>query len=160
MPGTIRLPSLYNVWLNGCYHQSMELRNTRPGAKVSLSEHAKICVYNYNITPLCSIRIKHKTPVLGLSAQPESDTVISYSDHKMYSWNVHKFLLEITSLGCTVSGLAHTTHPGSPRVVVATTDDAVVRLVSPVNGHVITTALLPVTCQVLSVAAAVHTGLY
>ena len=97
--------------------------------------------------------------MLGLAAQPESHTVISYSDHKFYSWNVHKFLLELISLGCTISGLAHTTHPGSPRVVVATTDDAVVRLVSPVNGHVITTALLPVTSRILSVAAAAHAGM-
>ena len=157
MPGTIHPPTLYHFWLNGWYYQSVELGNTRPGGKVSslkTSFVANKCIHVY------AFRVKHKTPVLGLAAQPESETIISYSDRKMYSWNVHKFLLEFSSLGCAVSGLAHTTHPASPRVVVATTEDAVVRLVSPVNGHIITTALLPVTSRIVSVATAAHTGMF
>ena len=104
-------------------------------------------------------RVKHKTPVKGLSAQPGSSTIISYSDHHLYSWDVHKFVVELISLGCTVKQLSHTTHPTVPRSVVATTDDAVVRLISPVKCHIITTALLPVTSTVVSVAAAAHSGM-
>ena len=108
---------------------------------------------------VCVYRLKHKTPVMGLSAQPGSSTIISYSDHHLYSWNVYKFVVELISLGCMVRQLAHTTHPTVPRTVVATTDDAVVRLVSPVKCHVITTALLPITSSVVSVATAAHSGM-
>ena len=104
-------------------------------------------------------RLKHKTPVIGLSAQPGSSTIISYSDHHLYSWNAYKFVVEMISLGCTVKQLAHTTHPTVPRSVVATTDDAVVRLISPVKCHIITTALLPITSSVVSVATAVHSSM-
>ena len=104
--------------------------------------------------------MKHKTPVKGLSAQPGSSTIISYSDHNMYSWTAYKFVIELISLGCTVKGLAHTTHPIAARSIVVTTDDAVVRLVSPVKCHVITTALLPVTSSVVCVAAAAHSSMF
>ena len=96
---------------------------------------------------------------MGLSAQPGSSTIISYSDHHLYSWNAYKFVVELISLGCTVRQLAHTTHPTVARSIVATTDDAVVRLVSPVKCHIITTALLPITSSVLSVATAAHSSM-
>lgn len=105
-------------------------------------------------------RVKHKTPVKGLSAQPGSSLIISYSDHAMYSWIVHKFVAELISLGCTIKKLAHSTHPMVPRSIVATTDDAVVRLVSPVNCHVITTALLPITSSVVSIATGAHSSMF
>ena len=105
-------------------------------------------------------RVKHKTPVKGLSAQPGSSTIISYSDHNMYSWTAYKFVVELISMGCTVKELAHTTHPIAARSIIVTTDDAVVRLVSPVKCHVITTALLPVTSSVVCVAAAAHSSMF
>ena len=71
-----------------------------------------------------------------------------------------EFLLEFSSLGCAMSGLAHTTHPASLREVVAMTEDAIVQLVSPANSHIITTALLPVTSCLVSVATAAHTGMF
>jgi len=104
-------------------------------------------------------RVKHKTPVMGLNAQPGSDTIISYSDHKLYSWNVYKFVEELISLGCSIKQLAHTTHPMVPRAIVATTDDAVVRLLSPMKCHIITTALLPIMSSVVTVATAAHSGM-
>lgn len=105
-------------------------------------------------------RLKHKTPVMGVSAQPGSSTIISYSDHNLYSWTAYKFVVELISLGCNIKRLAHTTHPMVPRSIVVTTDDSVVRLVSPVKCHIITTALLPITTSVVSVATAAHSSMF
>lgn len=96
---------------------------------------------------------------MGISAQPGNNTIISYSDYTLYSWDACKFVVELISLGCTIRQLAHTTHPTVPRLIIATTDDAVVRLVSPVKSHVITTALLPITSSVVSVATAAHSSM-
>ena len=104
--------------------------------------------------------MKHKTPVKGLSAQPGSSTIISYSDHSLYSWTVYKFVVELISLGSTIKELNHTTHPTVARSIVVTTDDAVVRLLSPVRCHVITNALLPVTSSVVCVATAAHSSTF
>ena len=44
-------------------------------------------LWNKYVSTVCSIRVKHKTPVLGQAAQ--SERIISYSDHKMFSWNFY-----------------------------------------------------------------------
>ena len=51
-----------------------------------------------------------------------------------------------------------TTHPSIPLRLVATCSDATIRLISPVGGAIITTALLPSTTTITNTAYKPHHG--
>ena len=68
----------------------------------------------------------------------------------MKAWKVQQLYTQSALTGGRVRFLSGTTHPLVPLRVLAACADSAVRVVSPVSGSVITTALLPVERNVVS----------
>ena len=89
-------------------------------------------------------RIDHTIPVEGLYCEPGSTHLLSYSTRQVKVWQVQQLYTQTALTGNEVRYLVSTTHPKVPLRVLASCADSAVRVVSPVTGDIITTALLPI----------------
>ena len=77
--------------------------------------------------------------------------VLSHSSRQLKGSRVCELYRQCALTG-PVTFLQGTTHPLTPLRVLAACADSAVRVVSPVIGQVLTTALLPLTRRVVSIA--------
>ena len=101
---------------------------------------------------LCAFRIDHTIPVEGLHSEPGSMRLLSFSTRQVKVWRVQQLYTQTALTGNKVHFLTSTTHPKVPLRILASCADSAVRVVSPVTGDVITTALLPIGRDPLSLA--------
>lgn len=87
----------------------------------------------------------------GVISQPGVPHLLSYSGRQLKGWRIRE-LYHQSALTGPVSSLIATTHPLVPLRVVAGCADSAVRVVSPVRGEVITTALLSVGKKIVTMA--------
>ena len=90
------------------------------------------------------ISIDHTIPVEGLHCAPGSMRLLSYSSRQLKAWTVQQLYVQTALTGNKVNFLNSSTHPMVPLRILASCADSAVRLISPVGGQVITTALLPI----------------
>jgi len=95
-------------------------------------------------------RISHTTPVEGIHSEPGAYHLLSYSGRQLKAWSIEQ-LYQQSALTGAVHFLGATSHPLVPLRVIAGCVDAAVRVVSPVTGLVLTTALIPIDRKVISV---------
>ena len=89
-------------------------------------------------------------PVHGLHSSPGTPHILTHSHTLVRGWRVQQLYKRSAIIGREILSLSSTTHPLVPRRLLASCADSAVRLVCPVGGHVITTALLPPGQRVLS----------
>jgi WD40 repeat protein len=82
-------------------------------------------------------------PVRGLHTSPGTPHILTHSHTLVRGWRVQQLYKRSAIIGREILSLSSTTHPMVPRRLLASCADSAVRLVCPVGGHVITTALLP-----------------
>ena len=70
--------------------------------------------------------------------------LLSYSTRQIKVWQIQQLYTQTALTGNPVHFLSSTTHPKVPLRILASCADSAVRVVSPVTGDVITTALLPI----------------
>lgn len=106
------------------------------------------------------IRIDHTIPVEGLHCEPGDMRLLSYSTRQVKAWSIQQLYVQTVLTGNKVYFLGTSTHPKVPLRILASCADSAVRLISPVTGHVITTALLPIGRCPLSLAYFSYQGIY
>ena len=76
--------------------------------------------------------------------------LVSYIHVFVHVFLIHTYILYSHRAEC--SYLTSTTHPRIPLRLVAICNDSTIRIISPVNGAILTTALLPTSSTITSVA--------
>ena len=76
--------------------------------------------------------------------------LVSYIHVFVHVFLIHTYILYSHRAEC--SYLTSTTHPRIPLRLVAICNDSTIRIISPVNGTKLTTALLPASSTITSVA--------
>lgn len=97
-------------------------------------------------------------PVHGLHSSPGTPHILTHSHHVVKGWRVQQLYKRSAVVGREILSLTATTHPLVPRRLLASCADSAVRLVCPVGGHLITTALLPLGHSVISLVHFPLTG--
>ena len=87
--------------------------------------------------------INSGVPVVGVHSSPGTPHILTHSHTLVKGWRVQQLYKCSAIIGRDTVSLMATTHPLVPTRLLATCKDSAVRLVCPVGGHVITTALLP-----------------
>ena len=95
-------------------------------------------------TQTCTHSIDHTIPVEGLHCEPGIMHLLSYSSRQIKAWRIQQLYTQTALTGNKVNFLASSTHPKVPLRILASCADSAVRLISPVSGDVITTVLLPI----------------
>jgi hypothetical protein len=67
-------------------------------------------------------------------------------------WHINKLYHKTTIIGCSCFHLSSTVHPFISLRIISLCADSTVRLISPVGGAIITTALLPLPSKIISAA--------
>ena len=87
--------------------------------------------------------INSGVPVVGVHSSPGTPHILTHSHTLVKGWRVQQLYKCSAIIGRDTVSLMATTHPLVPTRLLATCKDSAVRLVCPVGGDVITTALLP-----------------
>ena len=90
-----------------------------------------------------SSSIDTSAPVIAVHSSPGTPHILTHSHSVVRGWRVQQLYKCSAIIGRDIASLTTTTHPLVPTRLLATCGDSAVRLVCPVGGHVITTALLP-----------------
>ncbi len=94
-----------------------------------------------------------------MSSIPGVSHVLSHSGRQLKGWKVQSLHTQHALTG-PVTFLTHSTHPLVPLRVLAACADSAVRVVSPVSGEVITTALLDLGKTIVSLAYFAFKGMF
>ena len=78
----------------------------------------------------------------------------------MKGWRIQRLYYQTALSGSKVNFLTTSTHPRVPLRILASCADSAVRIVSPVGGAIITTALLPLEVQAICVAYFAFNGVF
>lgn len=95
-------------------------------------------------------RVENLLPLEGVCCEPGTYSILSYSSRQLKVWYIMQLYAQVSNIGSPSMCLQVTSHPLVPMRVIATCADSAVRLVSPVTGDVLTTALLPLERTILS----------
>lgn len=96
---------------------------------------------------------------MGVACTPGVLHVLSHSGRQLKGWRVQSLYTQHSLTG-PVTFLTPTTHPLIPLRLLAACADSAVRIVSPVSGKVITTALLDVGRTIVNLAYFSFKGIY
>lgn len=88
---------------------------------------------------------------MGVVCIPGVHHLLSYSSRQLKAWRVQQLYTKCSLTGPVIS-LTPTTHPLVPVRVLASCVDSAVRVVSPLTGKLITTALLDIGRTIISLA--------
>ena len=105
-----------------------------------------------------SASIDSGAPVLDVHSTPGTPHILTHSHSLVKGWRVQQLYKRSAVIGRQIQSLIATTHPLVPTRLLVTCKDSAIRLVCPVGGHVITTALLPTDKHITSVVYFPLTG--
>lgn len=89
-------------------------------------------------------RVENVLPVEGVLSEPGTYSLLSYSSRQLKVWYIMQLYAQAANTGSLSTHLQATAHPLLPIRVLSACADSAVRVVSPVTGDVLTTALLSV----------------
>ena len=116
-----------------------------------------MCCFNTAMTASLVIlinnycRVDNVLPLDAIYCEPGTYCILSHSSRQVKVWYIMQLYSRLTNMGSPSRLLQATSHPLVPLRVLAGCDDSAVRVVSPITGEVLTTALLSVQKKVHSI---------
>ena len=95
-------------------------------------------------------RVDNLLPLEGMCCDPGTYSILSYSSRQVKVWYIMQLYSQAGNIGSPCTNLQVTSHPLIPIRILAACADSAVRMVSPITGEVLTTALLPVERKIAS----------